>query len=310
MEYRFEPLSGENISDLKIIYKAVFGNDYSVADIMRKFDTDYLGVKYFGHIAYFDNKPVAFHGAIPVQMRYNDGLELAAQYGDAMTLKNHTGKGLFTILGGLTDRQLQEAGIKFVWGFPNQNSEYGYLNNLKWNYVERMKGFKIKISHFPIEKIAQKSKLTSSLFRKKAASAFEKFRINEALPGSVFMNGDVASTDRSNAYYSYKSFAGNFMIEIEETQFWIKIKNGLLIGDVAISSVEKFDKALNRLKQLASVNGIDSIVFQASPDTPLARLMETRADQRFDSWIVGFKNFSSGFPLEKLKFTFGDLDTF
>jgi hypothetical protein len=310
MEYRFETLSGENISDLKIIYKAVFGNDYSVDDIMRKFDTDYLGVKYFGHIAYFDNKPIAFHGAIPVQMRYNGELELAAQYGDAMTLKNHTGKGLFTKLGEMTDQQLQNAGIRFVWGFPNQNSEYGYLNNLHWSYVERMKGFKIRTSNFPMEKIARKTKLTSNLYQKKVESVFGEFKVNAVLNGSVFLNSDVASTNRNKDYYSYKSFTDNFMIEIAETQFWIKIKNGLLIGDVAVSSVEKFDKALNQLKQLASENGIDSIIFQASPSTQLAEIMERRADEKFDSWIVGFKDFSSGFPLEKLKFTFGDLDTF
>lgn len=310
MGYRFEKLTEANISDLKIIYKAVFGNDYCVAEIKRKFDTSYLGVKYFGHIAYYDNLPVAFHGAVPFQMRYRNKLELAAQYGDAMTLRSHTGKGLFTRLGEMTDKQLQEAGITFVWGFPNQNSEYGYLHNLKWNYAERMKGFKIRASRFPLEKIARKTELTSVVFDKKVTAAFKKYKTNTFLQGTVILNDDAVTINRDNEYYQYKSFTNNFMIEIKETLFWIKIKNGLLIGDVSINSIEKFDEALQILKQISSKNGIDNIIFQASPDTQLSKMMEERADEKFDSWIVGFKRFSTEFPLEKLKFTFGDLDTF
>ena len=56
--------------------------------------------------------------------------------------------------------------------------------------------------------------------------------------------------------------------------------------------------------------GICEIIFQTSPNTMLTTIMETRANEKFESWKVGYKNFNSNFTLENLKFTFGDLDTF
>ena len=148
------------------------------------------------------------------------------------------------------------------------------------------------------------------MYDKNVIAAFHKFRVDTVISASVFLEEGVVSANRNNDYYDYKSFTNNFTIKIDDTVFWIKIKNGLLIGDVEIKSIEKFETALNTLKTLASRNGITEIIFQASPNTLLAKIMETRCNEKFDSWVVGFKNFTSDFPLEKLKFTFGDLDTF
>ncbi|WP_299438763.1 GNAT family N-acetyltransferase [uncultured Aquimarina sp.] len=310
MEFRFEKLTETNIKDLKTIYKTVFGNKVSDNFVFRKFDTSYLGLKHFGHLAYHKDKPIAFHGAIPVLMQYNDQTEIAAQYGDAMTFPEYAGKGLFTKLGKLTDIQLQKAGIKFVWGFPNQNSEYGYLNKLDWKYIERMQGFKIKTTNVPIEKIARKVNFTNQIFEKYLAQVFAKYRIDEILKGSVYRKDNIISTSRNKKYYDYKSFADNFIIKIEGCLFWIKIKNGLLIGDIEVPSEEQFYKGLKALKNISAKNGIGEIIIQSSPNTLITQLLEKQNVQQFESWVVGFKNFNSQFPLDRLKLTFGDLDTF
>ncbi|MDH7448049.1 GNAT family N-acetyltransferase [Aquimarina sp. 2201CG14-23] len=310
MEYSIVPLSQENIKDLTYLYKKVFGNSVTLNSVNRKFDTSYLGKSLFGHLAYDKDQPIAFHGAIPVLMEYENTYEIAAQYGDAMTLPNYTGKGLFTTLGNHTDEQLKSAGIRFVWGFPNQNSEYGYLNKLNWIYKERMQGFKVKAANIPLEKLVKKNNTTNSLYNKRIERVFEKYKIDVSVKGSVFNNTHIVSTARNSAYYQYKSFTNNFTIELNNVIFWIKIKNGLLIGDVEASNEIDFDKALYQLKSIAAKNGISELIFQASPDTQISSLMANRADEQFESWVVGFKNFSSDFPLEKLKFTFGDLDTF
>jgi hypothetical protein len=261
-------------------------------------------------LAYLNDLPVAFHGAIPVEMKYKNQTEVAAQYGDAMTLKNHTGKGLFTKLGKLTDKQLIKANIKFIWGFPNQNSEYGYLNKLNWQYKERMQGFKIATSKLPFEKLSKKMKFISEIYQKHIEKVFEKYKINKYLKGSVFLDNEIVSINRNIGFYNYRAFTNNFVIKIENVFFWIKIKNGLLIGDVETNSPNEFYKALEKLKKIATKNGIHEIIFQASPNTLICDLMQKTNAQKFESWIVGYKNISSDFPLEKLKFTFGDLDTF
>jgi len=310
MKYTIAPLSLENINDLLYLYKAVFNNSISLGQVLKKYDTSYLGKSHFGHIAYHNGQPIAFHGAIPVLMQYYNDNELAAQYGDAMTLPNYNGKGLFTTLGKQTDKQLRNQGINFVWGFPNQNSEFGYLNKLEWNYVERMQCYKIKTSILPFEKIVRKFDLTTNLYEKHIANVFEKYKVNTYLNGSVFKSNSIVSTVRNKDYYTYKSFSNNFTIEIKGVLFWIKIKNGLLVGDVESSSKNAFNIALEKLKTIASKNGIGELVFQTSPDTFITQLMEGHNLEHFETWPVGYKNFSSNFPLERLKFTFGDLDTF
>ncbi|WP_459210772.1 GNAT family N-acetyltransferase [Aquimarina rhabdastrellae] len=311
MNYSIAPLSHKNIKDLLYLYEFVFGNTYSLDFILKKFDTSYLGKSYYGHLAYHDKRPIAFHGAIPVLMEYQGRHEIAAQYGDAMTLPTYTGKGLFTKLGQLTDQQLQDDGISFVWGFPNQNSEYGYINKLHWNYVERMQGYKIKTAIIPLEKMVRKFKFTNQFYINRIKKAFEKYRVPSYIQGSVLNSkNDIVTTCRNTHYYTYKSFSENFTIKIDDVLFWIKIKNGLLIGDIETPSKAAFNNALEKLKKLASDNGIGELIFQSSPNTLTTDLLQEQSDDYFESWIVGFKNFSSKFPLEKLKLTFGDLDTF
>lgn len=310
MDYQIVPLSKDNFTDLKFLYEAVFDNDYSLSYIVKKYNTEYLGKSLFGHLAYYNKKPVAFHGAIPVLMTYNNQYELAAQYGDAMTLKEHNGKGLFTKLGKLTDEQLKKAGISFVWGFPNQNSEYGYLNKMTWVYTERMQCFKVKIPTVPFEKLFRKLNLTSKAYDHYLNKKLSKFKTNKRLTGSVFKEANIVSTSRKEEFYRYKSFTNNFTIEIDEVLFWIKIKGGLLIGDVEAESKIGFENAFEKLKQLARKNGLDEIIIQCSPNTIIESWMQDISATKQETWIIGYKNFTSKFPLEKLKFTLGDLDTF
>ena len=309
MSFTIIPLSSNNLSDLTYLYKCVFGNNTSLEMVKRKFDTTYLGVDYFGHLAYDGNLPIAFHGAIPVLMQYKENVTLAAQYGDAMTLPDYTGKGLFTKLGKCTDEQLKKAGVSFVWGFPNQNSQYGYLNKLDWVYKERMQRFTITTGTLPIEKIARKNMLTQRMYDMYILKAFKQYQTRKVCKGSVYINDETVSTLRNKAYYNYKSFAGNFTVVIEGVLFWIKIKNGVLIGDIETPNKEKFYIAFEKLKRIARKNGIAEINIQASPNTPIYYLMQ-QYEKPKDSWVIGYKNFCSEFPLEHLKLTLGDLDTF
>lgn len=310
MSYTYKIVTKERFKDLKHLYQKVFGNNYMLAYVEKKYSPFSSDNLLFGHIAYFNDEPVAFHGAIPVKMKYNDDIEIAAQYGDAMTLPNHTGKGLFTKLGKLTDEQLKNSGIKFVWGFPNQNSEYGYIHKLNWQFKERIIGYQCNNDFFSLEKAFQLTSKTSDLYKKHIEKTLSKLKVKRELVGSVFKTNDIVSTCRDKEFYDYKSINDNFIIEIEKVKFWIKIKNGLLIGDIETSSEENFYIALNKLKSIVFSKGISKIVIQASPNTQIDFLMKKTNWTSFQSWIVGYKNFSSQFPLEKLKFTFGDLDTF
>ena len=310
MLYKFVPLTSENIKDLIYLYKHVFRKIVTLNELLAKFDTSYLGTGYLGYLAYDKGKPIAFQGVVPVLMKYNEKTELAAQYTDSMTLPIYRGKGIYTELCKLTDEALKKENIKFIWGFPNQNSEYVFKNKLNWQFNERIRGFSIKTAIVPIEKIARKFDVTNRLYEKKIFKCFKIYKTDAIINGSVFFEKDIVSTVRNREFYNYKSFTNNFTISIEGVLFWIKIKNGLLIGDIETTSEELFHIAFKKLKQIAVFNGLGEIIIQASPDTKIAKLIKKHSKKTFETWAVGYKNFSSDFPLEQLKFTFGDLDTF
>lgn len=306
--YRFEKLNESNIHHLVYLYKQVFGTDYSLAFIKAKYGSDYTGIKAQGYFAFFEGKPVAFHGAIPVIMCQVGKKELCAQYGDAMTVKSHAGNGLFTLLGEKTDDLLQTLGVRFAWGFPNQNSEYGYVNKLHWQGVERMQAYIFKIKSLSSEQVLRKSKIFSNLSQSRIEKKLQHLIVPKSNLHSVDVN-NYGGIDRSNSFYNYRSFTSNSFISLNGTKVWVKPKGGLLVGDLEVVSETQVLKTIEDLKALASELGLHQLVIQASPKSKLNLILKTKFNA-IDSWLIGYKNFNSEFDLTKLQFTYGDLDTF
>ncbi len=305
--YQIEPLSEKNLAALVHLYRVVFGNKVTLDFVQRKFDTTYLGVSHFGHLAYYDQEPIAFHGAVPFRMQFENKVEISAQYGDAMTNPHHTGRGLFTELGHRTDQLLKEADIRFVWGFPNQNSEYGYVHKLDWQSKERIQGFKLRSS----AKVA--SKLLNHFtdrFQKRFRQDLQPYYCSDVTGGSLSDEQDIVTTVRDLAFYRYKSFGGGFQVAINGVRYWLKVQSALLVGDIIAASKSEFEQSLDILRHLAARNHLGEIIIQSSPGTKISEWMASMADECFSSWMVGYKNFSSEFPLHHLKLCFGDLDTF
>jgi len=306
--YEYVSLDEKNIHELIPLYKNIFGVRYTLAQIKAKYQPSYTGIHAQGHFAFFNKKAVAFHGAIPVLMRYKNQIELCAQYGDAMTLADHSGNGLFTKLGELTDQTLQDNGVKFVWGFPNQNSEYGYVNKLNWQGKERMQCYIFKLNPLSSEVIYRKTKIFNQ---------HKQERIKSLLSSIIIDKKDLQSIDkrlfggieRSSDFYRYKSFSTNYFVNLNGTKVWIKPVGGLLVGDLEFKTEANLLETINDLKALAKQLGLNKVVIQTSPNTMLNNTLKKHF-QSIDSWLIGYKNFYSKLPLDQLQFTYGDLDTF
>ena len=307
-QYRYVPLDESNIHLLIELYQKVFGVSYSLSQIKQKYQPTYTGLNAQGHFAFYKDQAVAFHGAIPVQMRYKNQIELCAQYGDAMTLKAHTGNGLFTRLGELTDSLLKENGVRFVWGFPNQNSEYGYIHKLNWQGNKRMQCYVLPLGKLSQEVIFRKT----LLFNKRYQEKIEKKLAPLLLPRKNLHSIDpqkAGGINRSEAFYAYKSFSKNYFIHLEGTKIWIKPLGGLLVGDLELTDEKQLLNCIKHLKILAKELGLNKVVIQTSPESELNLLLKQHYTP-IDSWLIGFKNFDSDIPFDQLQFTYGDLDTF
>jgi len=128
------------------------------------------------------------------------------------------------------------------------------------------------------------------------------------LPRSVAVDG-CGGTLRDEASFHYKSFLNNRLIKIGACTIWLKVENGLLIGDMEPCTEEQLDAVLEQLQKLAKKLGINEITFQFIPHSVLDAALKKRLPV-YESWAIGYKNYASDIPLDKLRFPYGDLDTF
>lgn len=306
--YDFIPLSEDNVHHLISLYRDVFHQSHSIDKIKKKFFSPHLKIKALGYFAFYKGKAVSFHVAIPIQIKYNNKIELAAQYGDSMTLPSHSGKGLFTKLGELTNELLIQNDIKFAWAFLNQNSEYPYLNKLNWTAKIRMQYFIIKTGAFPTEAILRKTKLFHQYHQNLIQQKLTPLILEKQEFSSIHFD-KYGSTNKDKDFYLYKSYTTNYLIMLNNVKVWIKPLGGLLIGDMETTNEKSFFKTIHELKKLACSLGLNKLVFQASPETTLYQMLSKKYEAN-NSWLIAYKNFNSNFPLDKLQFTYGDLDTF
>src|SRR5262245_30887010 len=122
-EYRFEQVSEASYEDLCYISRSAFGLDPGPDFYRQKNRTEAFGDTHLGYLAYSTSgEPAAFYGVYSCLVECNGKIHRAAQSGDTMTHKNHTGKGLFTRLARMTYDLARQKGVEFVFGSPNYNS--------------------------------------------------------------------------------------------------------------------------------------------------------------------------------------------
>jgi hypothetical protein len=307
--YHIERLSKDNLASLDKLYNAVFGRKNPVGFYGKKYDTAYTGVEYVGYIAFNENKnPIAYYGVIPCFIRNVDQLYLAAQSADTMTHPKYQFKGLFVQLANLTFDLCQEEGISIVFGFPNQNSLHGFLVRLKWQMTETLDYYSIPTGMVSVEVITKKLP-----FLRKSYSKYQQYILKdyllprEGIDNSVFKDG-FAGVNRNALYLKHKGYHDTQVIKIGDAMLWIKIKNGFIIGDINCKE-EEFDYVMAEVKKLALKLGLAHIHFHTSHQTKLSALFSSRY-HAVPSFYVLFKNLGAHIPLDKIKFTYADVDTF
>ncbi len=307
--YHIERLSKLNLNGLYKLSYALYGRANSVDHFEKKYDTAYTGVECIGYIAFDEQKnPIAFYGVIPCFIRYGDQLYLAAQSADTMTHPKHQFKGLFVQLANLTFDLCRDEGISLIFGFPNQNSLHGFLVRLKWQMTETLDYYNIPTGMVSLEGISKKVP-----FLKKAYEQYQKYILKDYLlptngiENSAFKDG-FAGVNRNAHYLNYKTYHDTQVIKIGDALLWIKIKNGFIIGDINCRD-EDFDSIMAEVKKLALKLGLKHIQFHTSHQTRLSALFSSRYDAD-PSFYVLFKDLGANIPLDKIKFTYADVDTF
>lgn len=309
-EYRFVRINDSNLKDLIPLFKNVFKSDISEEYLFKKYNTGAIGPKYIGYIAYDKNNyPAAYYGVFPILIEYKDDSILAAQSGDTMTHTEHRGKRLFTSLAEKTYQLAKEHGIKFVFGFPTQSSYPGFVNKLKWTHKENIKRYEFPVFTIPLCEIVKRSKWLIPIYSKYLNWILSFYKCGTRSIQSSLINEEYGGVKRDRFFFDYKSYSKNYFLKLNNKTVWIKIDGYLGIGDIERAQLKDFTKIIKKLKKISFLLGIIRIVFYISPncywDMSLSKKYKSS-----EGLAIGYVNFDSKIPLDKIKYSFGDFDTF
>ncbi len=309
-EYTIMRLSETNLADLAILHAAVYNTTVNIDYFTRKYDTAYTGTVFLGYLAYNpDGIPVAYYGAIPCFITYEDNSVLAAQAADIMTHPQYRYKGLFVKLSNMLFDLCRQENIEILFGFPNQNFSAAVLNKSIWKTLHTMDYFVIPVSALPLESLSLKVVPFNKIYR-----CYRNYILQMGLTqlrgvrNSVLAYG-FAGINRNDGYLNYKTFSSLKVIKAGESKVWIKGDAGLIIGDMEGVNKINFNLVIAKLKKVARKLGVRKMYFHCSPDIELHQLFLTKYEPR-PSFPVFFQDFGFKGSHEKIKFTFADIDIF
>jgi GNAT superfamily N-acetyltransferase len=274
-EYTVERLTASNLHQLDTLHQAVYNKPVAGGFYERKYNTVYTGVQYIGYIACSpEGTAIGYYGVIPCFFSYNGQRMLAAQSADTMTHPGYRLKGLFVELANLTYNLCRENGINLIIGFPNQHSYHGAVQKLGWKMTDTMSCFTLPVKTLPLEKLATRLSMTT-MYNRLVNRLLKKYTVPRISIANQLLTEGYAGIDRDAAYMAYKTYTSNQVIATGGAIAWIKIKNGLVIGDLRVESAG-FEKAIKKIKQLAAIVGTRQVQFHISPGTALHTMFSER----------------------------------
>jgi GNAT superfamily N-acetyltransferase len=292
--------------------KAFRRRDFTLDWLRRKYACEYEGVGGFSCVAFAEEgHAVASFGVLPWPIRFGDRTELAAQAVDAATHHEHRRRGLFTRLGEMARQLCASAGISFLFAFPHPDGQSypGFIRHLGYTHIDDLAEYRLPIPTLWTERIARRVGPLHRLYRLHLERTLSAYSPSDPLLENSLLSEGFAATHRGRAFHAYKSFDGSRVLAIDGGRVWLKVRRGLLVGDLEASSQADMEKGTRVLEGLAHRLGTHQILFQSSKGTRFSRFFAERYGT-FPCLTVVYRNLRSQIPAERLRFTFGDLDNF
>jgi GNAT superfamily N-acetyltransferase len=128
------------------LFKKSFGQEMSPAYWKWRFQDNPHGRECISLM--WDGEVLAGHYAVSPLVMLVEGEEVLASLSmTTMTHPDYAGRGIFTTLAEeLYSRIHQQGGVAAVWGFPNNNSHYGLVKNLRWKNIGLLPTFSLPLS--------------------------------------------------------------------------------------------------------------------------------------------------------------------
>lgn len=307
--YEIVKLTDDNIKDLVSLYENAFGKKTSEAYIKQKFSTEFTNHKNLGFIAYHESgEAAAFYGVLPCFTYVNGEKVLVAQSGHTMTHKKHRRAKLFIKLANHTFEYCKQKGFKAVYGFPNIYSYPSFVKKLNWNHFDDYHAFTPRVKCFPWIKVNKIFPPAKSLQKAVQKITIGLLKNSKAFSNSIQTDKHIV-IEHDEPYFNYKKFENNYCKIIGGDNIWFKFNAMyLLLGDY--ESSRDLEYTHKRIKKLAFLLGIPHVRYQVSSNTDLYNFCIKSEFEKGNTYPIAGIALDESFPIDKMKFTLADFDTF
>ena len=137
------------------LFELVFGKPMQPAYWKWRFNDNPAG-KHMIKLMWENNQLIGHYAVSPVSFSLEGKRELSTLSMTTMTHPEFGGLGIFGLLANALYNQLEnELNVKAIWGFPNNNSHYGFIKNLKWLNLGQQSHLIIKANRIKAESSLQ-----------------------------------------------------------------------------------------------------------------------------------------------------------
>lgn len=117
------------------LFKLVFNQELTHNQWLWRFRHNPAG-KHLIKLMWDGDKLVGHYAVSPIYMRVEGEDVLTAHSLTTMTHPDYGGRGVFKQLSSALYEELEnEMNCKAIWGYPNNNSHYGFVKSLKWSNI-------------------------------------------------------------------------------------------------------------------------------------------------------------------------------
>lgn len=197
----YQPGDEKQIMEL---FQICFGKSLSPAYWIWRFSENPEG-KMMIMLQWDSEKLVGHYAVSPIRMTVEGDEILTALSMTTMTHPDYAGKGIFTELAeALYYEEKKKNQLAAVWGFPNNNSHYGFIKNLQWQNLEQIPVFSIETDR--IKDVPEDISIGNSFSEKHIASASSNNFMVAIKRDAAYLNWRY----RDNPTNKYLLFEGTF----------------------------------------------------------------------------------------------------
>jgi hypothetical protein len=288
--------------------------EFTLGWLQKKYSGKFGGVEGFSCAALTETgEAAACVGVLSWPIRFGERTELAAQMVDVATHHEHQRRGLFTQLGEAVREICDAAGFSFLFGFahPKGPAFPGWVGSLGYTHLEEVSlvEYVIPVRTLWMEILARRAGALGPVYDRWLERRLKPHLACNLVLANSFLAEGFAGTDRDTRFFYYKKLLGNQVLAVEGGRVWVKIKRGLIVGDMEAATDTDIEITMRALQRLAAQSGIHQVVFQLSKGTRFSRFFEGRLQAQPELNVV-YRNLRSQILPDKLRFTLGDLDNF